>query len=107
MSNDSYESNEKQSLHGEAVNWMDASSRSLPFVQRALKKYEYVTSVDQPPYESSGRLPPSIPNATSWRTEMQWLMEEKLEWIGMKDVAEPSKPLIPPNPCVRFVSSGS
>ena len=78
MSSDSYESNEKQSLHGEAVNWMDASSRSLPFVQRALNKYEYVT-VDQPPYEASGRLSPSIPNATSWRTEMQWLMEENLE----------------------------
>ena len=70
---------------------MDASSRSLPCVQRALNKYEYVT-VDQPPYESSGRLSPSIPNATSWRTEMQWLMEENLEWIGMEDVAEVNPP---------------
>ena len=25
---------------------------------------------------------------------MQWLMGEKLEWTGMEDVAEPSKPLI-------------
>ena len=42
-----------------------------------------------------------------WRTGMQWLMDDNVEWIGMEDVAEPSKLLNPPNSCVRLASSGS
>ena len=44
----------------------------------------------------------------SWRTEMQWLMEHNIEWIGaMEDVAEPSKPLNPTMGTARLASSGS